>query len=122
MIGWGRQTRFSAKVQIGAELLCKSAKVDLGVGVGTGVGVGKYFQVSGLGNREPGSGVQVRVQVQDLNFPAPAPVPDNPHLRPEGRDLRPESASYVCIFAARSARSADPTYYSRGNLEPAAEG
>jgi len=33
-------------VQIGAELLCKSAKVNLGVGVGTGVGVGKYFQVS----------------------------------------------------------------------------
>jgi hypothetical protein len=26
------------------------------------------YQVSGLGNREPGSGVQVRVQVQGLNF------------------------------------------------------
>jgi hypothetical protein len=48
--------RGSAKVQIGAELLCKSAKVKLN------------FQVSGLGSREPGSGVQVRVQVQDLNI------------------------------------------------------
>ncbi len=37
-------TRGSAKVQIGAELLCKSAKVSLGVG--TGVGVGKLFQMS----------------------------------------------------------------------------
>jgi hypothetical protein len=57
----GRRTgrgriRGSAKVQIGAELLCKSAKVRLN------------FQVSGLGRREPGSGVQVRVQVQDLNI------------------------------------------------------
>ena len=51
----GRRTRGSAKVQIGAKLLCKSAKVRLN------------FQVSGLGSREPGSGVQVRVQVQDLN-------------------------------------------------------
>ena len=51
--GW---IRGSAKVQIGAELLCKSAKVRLN------------FQVSGLGSREPGSGVQVRVQVQDLNI------------------------------------------------------
>jgi hypothetical protein len=48
--------RGSAKVQSGAELLCKSAKVRLN------------FQVSGLGSREPGSGVQVRVQVQDLNI------------------------------------------------------
>ena len=55
------KTRGSAKVQIGAELLCKCAKVNLGVAVG------KYFQVTGLSRREPGSGVQVRVQVQDLN-------------------------------------------------------
>ncbi len=67
--------RSSAKVQIGAELLCTSAKLRLN------------FQVSGLGRREPGAGFQVRVQVQDLNFPAPAPVPDNPYRRPEGRDL-----------------------------------
>jgi len=51
------------------------------------IGWGKLFQVSGLSRREPGTGFQVRVQVQDLNFPAPVPVPDNPHLRPEGRDL-----------------------------------
>ena len=50
--------RGSAKVQIGAELLCKSAKVR-----------GKTFQVTGLGNREPGTGVQVWAQVKDLNFP-----------------------------------------------------
>jgi hypothetical protein len=31
--------------------------------------LGAHFQVSGLGNREPGSGVQVRVQVQELNLP-----------------------------------------------------
>ncbi len=49
-------TKGSAKVQIGAELLCKSAKVRLN------------FQVSGLGSRQPGSGVQVQVQVQDLNI------------------------------------------------------
>ena len=57
---------------------CKSersscAKVRLtrcvrGAGTGIGAGVGKYFQVSGLGRREPDSGVQVRVQVRDLNF------------------------------------------------------
>ena len=43
-------TRGSAKVQIGAELLCKSAKVNLGVGVG--VGAGKSFgpRLSGLGH------------------------------------------------------------------------
>ena len=53
-------TRYSAKVQIGAELLCKSAKVrDV---------IQRTFRVSGLGSREPGSGVQVRVQVQDLNI------------------------------------------------------
>jgi hypothetical protein len=51
------------------------------------IGWGIHFQVSGLGRREPGAGIQVRVQVQDLNYPAPAPVPDNPYLRPDGRDL-----------------------------------
>jgi hypothetical protein len=56
------------------------------------IGGGAYFQVSGLGRREPGSGVQVRVQVRDMHFnPAPAPVPDNPYQRPEGRDLGPEN-------------------------------
>ena len=54
--GREERTKGSAKVQIGAELLCKSAKVRLN------------FQVSGLGSREPGSGVQVRVQVQDLKI------------------------------------------------------
>ena len=59
------------------------------------IGGGYSFQVSGLGRREPGSGVQVRVQVQDLNFtPVPEPVPDNPHQRPEGRDLGPENVSW----------------------------
>ena len=52
--------RGSAKVQIGAELLCKSAKVNLGVGVGTGVGVGKYFQVSGLGRQPQETGAGYR--------------------------------------------------------------
>ena len=68
-------TNFSAKVQTGAELLCKSTKV------------GPKFQVSGLGRREPGSGVQVRVQVQDLNF-----IP-HPHLYliTRTRDLRAET-------------------------------
>jgi hypothetical protein len=51
-------------VQIGAELLCKKAKVRLN------------FQVSGLGSRELGSGIQVRAQVQDLN------VSPYPHLCP----------------------------------------
>ncbi len=71
----------SAKVQIGAELLCKSAKVFLRARARARAGAS---QVSGLSRREPGSGIQVRVQVQDLNFPAPAPVPDCLHLRPEG--------------------------------------
>jgi hypothetical protein len=51
------RTRGSAKVQIGAELLCKGANVR-----------GKTFRVTGLGGRETGAGFQVRVQVQDLNF------------------------------------------------------
>jgi len=34
----------SAKVQIGAELLCKSAKVGYKLGVGVGVGVGKLLR------------------------------------------------------------------------------
>jgi hypothetical protein len=44
--GW---TKGSAKVQIGAELLCKSAKLNLGVGVGTGVGAGKPFRCLEVG-------------------------------------------------------------------------
>jgi hypothetical protein len=56
----GRRLRksYSAKVQIGAELLCKSAKVR-----------GKIFQVSGLGSQVSGTGAQVRVQVRDLKLP-----------------------------------------------------
>ena len=46
-----RQAGGSAKVQTGAELLCKSAKVYLGVGVGTGVGVGKPFGCLEVGTR-----------------------------------------------------------------------
>ena len=65
--------------------MLEKRKEQLKGGVGIGVGVGKYFQVTGLGRREPGSGVQVRVQVQDLNFaPYLSPVPDNTYLRPEG--------------------------------------
>ncbi len=60
-----------------------------------GISCDGYFQVSGLGGREPGTGYQVRVQVQDLNFPAPAPVPDYLHLRPDGRDLGPGSSSLL---------------------------
>jgi len=86
--GLEEEARCRAKVQIGAELLCKSAKVNLGVGVGTGVGVGKYFQVSGLSPRVPGSGVQVRVQVRDPKF---APHP-HLYLITRTRDLGPESA------------------------------
>ena len=57
--GGGKMAKRSAgaKVQIGAMLLCKSAKAG-----------GKSFQVSGLGGREPGAGVRVRVQVQNLNL------------------------------------------------------
>jgi len=45
--GW---TKDSAKVQIGAELLCKSAKVNSGAGTG---GVGKLFRsrVSAVGSQ-----------------------------------------------------------------------
>jgi hypothetical protein len=62
-------------VQIGAELLCKCAKVRLN------------FQVTGLGRREPGSGVQVRVQVRVLNFTP------HPHLTliTRTRDLMAET-------------------------------
>jgi hypothetical protein len=49
------------------------------------------FQVSGLGNREPGSGAQVRVQVQGLNF-VPHPylylITRTWDLRAETWDLR----------------------------------
>jgi len=61
------------------------------------IGWGIHFQISGLGSQVPGTGPQVRVQVQDLNFPVPEPVPDNPHLRPEGRDLGPEDASCLKV-------------------------
>jgi hypothetical protein len=98
-----KAARGSAKVQIGAELLCKSANVR-----------GKTFQVSGLGRREPGSGVRVRVQVQDLNFPAPVPVPDNPHLRPEGRDLGPENVSPMSTCQRINERCIN----SKGNRRP----
>ena len=51
--------------------------------------LGMHFQVSGLGDREPGSGLQVRVQVQDLNFTR------HPHLylylNTRARDLRAET-------------------------------
>ena len=47
--GREERTKGSAKVQIGAELLCKSVKVNLGVGVGTGVGVGKPFRCLEVG-------------------------------------------------------------------------
>ena len=76
----------SAKVQIGAKLLCKSAKVFLGLEPELGLGLGN-FQVSGLGRRGPGSGVRVRVQVRDLNFDR------HPHLylNTRTRDLRAET-------------------------------
>ncbi len=38
--------------------------------------------------------------------PGSEPVPDNPYLRPEGRDLRPEDASHVCTFAQAVGRFA----------------
>ena len=47
----------------------------------------KPFQVSGLGDREPGSGVRVRVQVQDLNFARGL----NLYLNTRARDLRAET-------------------------------
>ena len=74
-------------MQIGAELLCKSVthavrERDRGRDRGW---CRKYFQVSGLGRREPGSGIQVRVQVQDLNF-----IP-HLYLNTRTRDLRAET-------------------------------
>jgi hypothetical protein len=78
-------TRGSAKVQIGAELLCKSERSEYRVWsieyrerLESIRSKGDrrpddwlretHFQVSGLGSREPGSGVQVREQVQDLDI------------------------------------------------------
>ena len=43
------RTKDRAKVQIGAELLCKSAKVKLGVGTGSGIGVRKSFRCLEVG-------------------------------------------------------------------------
>ena len=45
----GCEERGSAKVQIGAELLSKSAKVDSGVGLGVGVGNTFRSRVSAVG-------------------------------------------------------------------------
>ncbi len=99
-------------MQIGAELLCKSAKVRLN------------FQVSGLGSREPGSGVQVRVQVQDLN------VTPHPHLYliTRTRDLRAETwdlkLPFTCAQAAgRFALCGVFTacLYSKGYSSPSAK-
>jgi hypothetical protein len=44
--GSEEEAKGSAKVQIGAGLLCKSAKVISGAGAGTGFGAARCFQVS----------------------------------------------------------------------------
>ena len=33
-------------------------------------------------------------------MPVPVPIPDNPYLRPEGRDLRPENALPLALRAS----------------------
>ena len=88
--GW---TKGSAKVQIGAELLCKSAKLR------------PKFQISGLGNRELGSGRgaqpyprQALPRYSILNTPYS-------HLR-FALLHRPKAG---CTFALRTARGAVPT-------------
>jgi hypothetical protein len=48
-----------------------------------------HFQVTGLDRQASGTGVQVRVQVQEN--PVPEPGADDPNLRPDGWDLRPEN-------------------------------
>ena len=53
--GREERTKGSAKVQIGAELLCKSAKVFFGLEPELGLGL-ENFQISGLSRRDPGSG------------------------------------------------------------------
>jgi len=82
----------SAKVQTGAELLCKSER-----------------HISGLGSRPSGTGTG------SAFHPGPAPVPDNPYQIPEGRDLGPENAfrhpppeniSHFCTFAQAAGRFA----------------
>ncbi len=50
------------------------------------IGWGTHFQVSGLGNREPGAGEQVQVRGPG---PEPVPVPEDLNQKPEGRDLGP---------------------------------
>ena len=51
------------------------------------IGRGTHSQVSGLGNREPGTGDQVQVP-----GPGPVPVPEDLNQKPEGRDLGPEKS------------------------------
>ena len=78
-------------MQIGAELLCKSAKVrDKKSGLGS--------QPSGAGFRYSGSGTGSGPEF----FPAPGPGPDHPCLKPEGRDLGPENASRTLQDFSRS--------------------
>ena len=48
-----------------------------------------FFQVTGLGGQVSGAGVQVRVQVQEN--PGSEPSAEDPNLRPDGWDLRPEN-------------------------------
>ena len=61
------------------------------------IGWGAHFQVSGLGNREPGAGDQVQVRGPG---PAPAPVPEDLNQKPEGRDLRPEKSFCLALALA----------------------
>ncbi len=49
-----------------------------------------YFQVPGLGNREPGSGILVQVRVRVPNL---APEPDNPYPKPEAETCHPKHFS-----------------------------
>jgi hypothetical protein len=53
------------------------------------IGWGYIFQVTGLGGQVSGAGVQVRVQVQEN--PGSEPGAEDPNLRPDGWDLRPEN-------------------------------
>jgi hypothetical protein len=101
------EAQHSAKVQSGAELLCKSAKVGyksieygvLSIGRYNVSGGGWQLQVAG-GGKKTSSGLRSRLIGHQVRASGtgtgagPEPVPDAEHLNlePEGRDLGPENS------------------------------
>ena len=86
-----KQARPAAARGHAGTLACCEADAEFQMaGSGPGWQVAGIF--SGLGSRQSGAWFRCSGSGSGPEFcPAPVPAPDHPHLRPEGRDLRPEN-------------------------------